>query len=143
MGGEDAPVWHHTLKRDGWRGVWENHGKTKRYSGKICEPKVWRKPHEKLALHLEMSIQIQMGLDNGPWYVTDYRVVDKAGVEVVTLGLADWADWDKGGDLLYARNGCLFRQPFKKSGPSDAVELADFSANKFTPVKAPESAMKL
>ena len=146
MRGEDSPVWHHTLERDGWnqyaQGVWGKYGETKGYSWKAREPEVWRKPHRKLPLHLEMSIE-GMHRDNGPWYATNYRVINAAGHEVVELGLTDWADWDKPGDLLYARNGCIFRQPFKAHGPSDAVKLADFSALKFTSVAAPFSAMKL
>lgn len=43
--GEDAPVWHSTLKRDGWSqihaGVWSKYGEEKGYSWKARTPEEW------------------------------------------------------------------------------------------------------
>lgn len=81
--------------------------------------------------------------ENGPWYVTTYRVADLSGAETAGLGLADWADWDKQGDLLFARGGCLYRQTFQKSFASPAVLLADFNGHRFEAIEPPDSARKL
>lgn len=144
--GEDAPVWHSTLKRDGWSqihaGVWSKYGEATGFSWKAQTPEQWRKPHSKLPLRLEMLIE-GLHQENGPWYVTTYRVVDTSGAEIVGLGLADWADWDKQGDLLFARGGSLYRQAFQKSVPSPAVLLADFSNHKFEAIEPPDMAKKL
>ena len=44
----------------------------------------------------------------GPWELTEYRVVKEEQV-LFDLGRTDWADWDRGGDLLFARDGRLYR----------------------------------
>lgn len=155
---EDFTAWCHTRKRDGWvrhhegvweehwvqnhEGVWEEHRKSKVYSWTASVPEVWRKPHPKRPLSLEMSI-VGVHQDNGPWYAINYRVIDQSETEVLPLGLTDWVDWDQRGDLLFARTGCLFRQAFTETGPSTAVKLIDLSANKFTPLAAPDWAQTL
>ncbi|SRR5258708_6932574 len=144
--GEDAPVWHSTLQRDGWiqnhAGVWSKYGEAKGFSWKAKTPEEWRKPHKKLSLRLEMFIE-GIHQENGPWYSTSYRVANLLGTEVAGLGLADWADWDKQGDLLFARGGCLYRQTFYKSLASPAVLLADFRSNRFEAIEPPDAARKL
>jgi hypothetical protein len=50
------------------------------------------------------------------------------------LSRMDWADWDKNGDLLFARYGKLFRMKQDSICEFDlgkAVELADFNNLKF------------
>jgi hypothetical protein len=144
--GEDAPVWHFTLKRDGWSqvhaGIWGKYGEKKGFAWKAQKPEEWQKPHQKLPLRLEMLIEA-LHQENGPWYVTTYRVADESGSEVAGLGLADWADWDNRGNLLFARNGCLYRQSFRKSILSLPVLVADFNSNKFKASKPPNYAKKL
>lgn len=144
--GEDAPVWHATLKRDGWiqlhAGAWSKYGEEIGYSWKARTPEKWKKPHAKLPFCLEMSIE-GLHKENGPWYEIAYRVVDDSETAVVNMGFADWADWDKQGNLLFARNGCLFRQARHKSAFRDPFLLADFTSNKFEALEPPDSAKKL
>ncbi|HTG45785.1 MAG TPA: hypothetical protein VK633_14790 [Verrucomicrobiae bacterium] len=96
----------------------------------------------KLPLNLEMFIE-GAHQENGPWYVTTYRVADNTGAEVASLGLAGWADWDKQGGLLFARQGSLYRQSFGKSVPSPAVLLANFNGHQFAAIESPDMAQKL
>lgn len=146
IGGEDAPVWHFTLRRDGWSqvqaGVWKGYGEVRGYSWRAQIPEQWSKPHPKLPLRLEMLIH-GMAEVNGPWYVTTYRVTDPSGSEIIDLGPSDWADWDKQGDLLFARNGQLYRQSFRGSKPKAAALLANFKDQTFEAIAPPEAATKL
>ena len=131
--GEDDPVWCSTRERDGWvlhsNGVWGEYYLRDSSVHKASVPESWRRPHGQSPRSLEMSIE-GIGMRNGPWYVTTYRVLDHLGSEVLRLGLTDWADWDQRGDLLYARHGCLYRQAFTEAGPSPAMKLIDLTANK-------------
>jgi hypothetical protein len=144
--GEDAPIWHFTLKRDGWSqrhaGVWGKHAATKGYAWKAEIPEQWHKPNPKGRVRLEMHIGALRKQD-GPWYVTLYRVVHNSGAIIIDLGLADWADWDNDGSLLFAREGCLYRQSALKSGACDAALLHDFNDHKFKAIEPPSWATKL
>lgn len=144
--GEDAPVWHTTLRRGGWElaaeGEWSEYGEEKGFSWKARSPEVWRRPHPRLPFALEMRIE-GIHQQNGPWYVTTYRVVDSGGGLVLDLGLTDWADWQGKGDLLFARDGCLYRQAVKRSGLQPACLLVDFSDQTFEAIASPEWAQTL
>lgn len=139
--GEDAPVWHSVLARDGWvtvhLGEWGLHGFERGCSWKAIIPPTWRKPHRSLRLSIEMSIE-RLHQNNGPWYVTRYRVIDPVGESIVDLGLIDWADWDYRGDLLFARTGSLYRQTFVESVPLPEKHLADFRKHTFEAIESPE-----
>lgn len=144
--GEDATVWDWVLERDGWKhaqqGKWMDHGTIRGFSWKAAVPDAWRKPHSKLPFFLEMSIE-GIGKKDGPWYYINYWVVTKSGDPLLDLDRADWADWDRNGDVLFSRAGCLFRQKFKSGLPQPEVKLADFNDNKFQAFRAPASAMKI
>jgi hypothetical protein len=138
--GEDAPVWHANLERGGWvcvsDGVWGEYGDTKEFSWKALAPEIWQKPHPQSALMLQMLIE-GISQDNGPWYVVRHRVVDKSQSTVLDLGLNDWAEWDAQGNLLFAKDGCLYRQTFRRCQPQPPTRLGDFRNLKFQSVKAP------
>jgi len=78
---------------------------------------------------------------DGPWYVTEYRVVDGHSNVVLDLGRTDWADWSRGGDLLFAKEGCLFRARMnKRTGPALPEKLIDLRSLEFEAVvPAPEA----
>jgi hypothetical protein len=65
----------------------------------------------------------------GPWYVTEYDLIDMKREQELPLGRLDWADWDANGDLLFAREGRLYRlEPRRKTQTVDASqphEVAD------------------
>ena len=89
---------------------------------------------------MEMSI-IGIGGADVPWYQIEYRVLGKNG-PVFDIGLADWADWDQRGHLVFAKAGRLFRKSLAKAAPDTPVQIADFNALKFEEVAAPLKAQR-
>ena len=58
----------------------------------------------------------------------------ESGGETVSLGRTDWADWDGNSDLLYAKDGKMFRLSPGKGGrfdPAESREIADFNGDRF------------
>lgn len=135
--GEDATVWDVLLERDGWKQSNVDKSKSLRLTKgwSFNPPMQWTKRHpRKKGVALEMSIT-GIGLRNAPWYQINYRVVT-ADVIHVDLGLADWADWDHAGDLVFAKGGMLFRQRLSSSFSDAALQIADFNELKFEQVAA-------
>lgn len=142
-GGEDDTVWDVVRQRDGWQLI---------EAGKVVEqkkpwngwrydtPEHWGKRHPNkvdLALHMEI-----LGVANreSPWYRIRYTIRKSQDV-ISDLGICDWADWDHHrADLLYAKNGSLFRQPIELKGALAPVHLVDLNSFKFNDVIAPDSA---
>jgi hypothetical protein len=135
--GEDDPIWSTRLERDGWQ--LKRRGKYRENKG---TPRIWIEYVEKElrvksigAWTLEMLLAGIRETD-GPWYVIEYRVVDRHGNVVLDLGRADWADWSRDGDLLFAKEGCLFRTHMnKRTGPAHPEKLIDLSSLKFEAVE--------
>lgn len=136
--GEDYPIWDIKLKRDGWVDV----GKIAKINQKIRKRNFgsYAKDSPKDSLFLLMSIDI-VHEPNTPWFHTEYDVCLLNGDTILHLKKTDWADWDKNGDLLFARNGCiyrLYRRDLKKKPDLDTARLLiDLNPNKFTEMKAP------
>lgn len=148
--GEDNPIYHMHLLRDGWQET--------EYIDRIAEPASnlmypfnppleYRKPFYFSSNNFCNLHMIIRGLFevNGPWYVVDYYVADADGRLLCTLGRIDWADWDSNGDLLFANSGSIFRMKKLDQSPyvgevESAIELIDFSEFKFEAVPAPEQA---
>jgi hypothetical protein len=142
--GEDDPVWLERLKRDGW--VLIDYGKAVRMDDSsqvwitLDPPRSLWKPHPSLPdqYGLEMSISGVYEKD-GPWYVVQHSILQTGGT-VLRLGRSDWADWSHSGDLLFSKDGCLFRVPFngKSLTPLEGrVKVADFRGLKFEKKEAP------
>jgi hypothetical protein len=147
--GEDFPIWFARMKRDSWKCTHEGDVRKNDLTAGIGweydPPITWQRPHpiSKKSLLLEMQIH---GIHerNGGWYVIRY-VVRRPGEKADNLGRTDWADWDMNGDLIFSQAGALYRCPFQKGAlePSEeAVQLADFSANRFENVEPPASALR-
>jgi hypothetical protein len=141
--GEDDPIYSERLRRDGWKLV-DFPTKTKDdFNAKVwmefSPPIKWMKPSRKWPRYsLEMSI-LGIKEKNGPWCVTEHSLRD-GGSRLDNIGRSDWADWSQSGDLLFAKDGCLYRVPCKAgilARLRDAVEIADLSGMRFQPVKAP------
>jgi hypothetical protein len=45
--------------------------------------------------------------------VIDHEIVSKNGTSLIKLTRTSWADWDNNGDLLYAKDGTIFRLSWK------------------------------
>jgi hypothetical protein len=135
--GEDDPIWSMRLKRDGWQ--LKRRGKYRMNKG---DPRIWIEYVEKeLLVKQQGAWTLEMLLagikeTDGPWYLIEYRVVDSHGNVVLDLGRLDWADWSRDGDLLFAKEGCLFRARMnRRTGPARPAKLIDLSGLKFEPVE--------
>ena len=143
-GGEDEPIMHLRLMRDGWKlsqtseGVQHSLGDAVWIEFKPAL--VWAKKHARGRYELQMHI---LGLHerDGPWYVTDHVVKDKKNGSILKLERTDWADWCHSGDLLFAKQGRLFRLGFSGEGELNELPAAkvviDLNDRVFTELEAP------
>lgn len=146
--GEDDPVWSMRLERDGWRQT-AFPTKTKDDFGakvwiEFSPPITWEKKNPKNPKQYSLELEI-LGIKErgGPWWITEHSIFAKD--DVINLGRSDWADWSHSGDLLYARDGRLFRLRCKGGHLLDmeeSEEVADFRTSKFEPMEAPPEARK-
>jgi len=144
--GEDDPIYHMRLLRDGWtlkqKGQpTEDRGAAWRFiEPQICEKRVsWRK--SAYCLHMKLRGIFER---SGRKYLLDHEVLTENGESVLELPRTDWADWDGNGDLLFSQDGRLFRlfgSHVRKGDRDAAVELADFSALCFEAKAAPKQAL--
>ena len=146
--GEDHPIYHVRLLRDGW--TLKQKGKHTDYDGeapiawRFIEPQIYEKcvMRRKATCCLRMMLR-GIGERSGPWYLLDYDVLDEGGECRLKLSRTDWADWDENGDLLFSQRGKLFRLAWSdaRSGDREAArELADFSNLRFGAKEAPKRA---
>lgn len=148
-GGEDGPIHSLRLMRDGWHLVQlpayidlsERDRRRIGVSFLFHPPEIWERecPDPKIRARLRM-VEYGLGESDGPWNVVahEIRLADET---ILSLGRSDWADWDRNGDLLYAKDGKLFRLSPGPAGNFDiaeARELADFNGQKFEPVPPPD-----
>jgi hypothetical protein len=71
---------------------------------------------------------------DGSWYVLEHRVLDAHGRVALDLGRSDWADWSRSGELLFAREGRIYRMVVDgKSELGTPEELIDLRDLKFEP----------
>jgi hypothetical protein len=132
-GGEDFPVYEQRLLRDGWRVVSSGKGGPPDFGA----PVVWRYgiPWEYArARPRDPSLEVRMRIlgvneRGGDWYVVEHHVVRcEADDEelVLDLGRAEWADWDARGDLVWAKDGVLYRaRPPRLDTPRVVADLRD------------------
>ena len=81
----------------------------------------------------------------GDWYVIEHWVVrtknGDADELLLDLGRVEWADWDRSGDLLFARDGVLSRLRRKDGLDLDtAREVIDLRDRKFEARVSPPQA---
>jgi hypothetical protein len=139
--GEDAPIHTTRLAREGWRTVVS--GEASPFSTKglfhwtIDPPMVMEKPigHGGKA-RLRVGLH-GIGKRDGAWYAQTAQVVVSATGKVLDLGEIDWADTDHNGDVLFARDGCLYRlaQPLVSGAAPKLV--ADLNVLSFETRAAP------
>ena len=118
----DRTVWINRLLRDGWI----------RREG--AEPEQWqrRSPAGDFTLVMTILANTEFAAYGGR-YVLDYLVREGPDGAETGLGLATWADFDQGGRLIVARDGCLSRW---LGGDRYAV-IADFNDQRPDPQPAP------
>lgn len=142
--GEDDPIHHIRLVRDGWRLAQE--GRAQRQSSDaptwivFDPPCVYAKARPKQP-HLELEQRL-VGIKqtNGPWYVLEHALIDHGNEREEILQGCDWADWDHQGDLLLARDGCLLRARIVRGVLQEPATLIDLRDETFHRVIAPPAA---
>ncbi len=147
--GEDSPIMDARMSRDGWRvlqaGKAFRRGSRASVSIEFNPPYIWAKPHPTSEARYELQMQFQ-GLHEreGPWYIIEYIVADRTNGSTISLGRIDWADWCQSGDLLFAKEGQLFRLGCSVDGALDelaaAKVLIDLTDRTFKEVACPSDA---
>jgi hypothetical protein len=75
-----------------------------------------------------------MSQKNDMWYWVDYEVLSRSEELLFALPRTDWAGWDGDGDLLFARDGKLFRlnrnnfSRFQTTGDEALNQVADLNS---------------
>jgi hypothetical protein len=140
--GEDDPILHQRLLRDGWNfrqapEVRENK-LTSRIWQEFSKKEIWAKSSGSWTLEMLVA-----GIHerDGSWYALEHRILDAQERVALDLGRSDWADWSRSGELLFAREGCLYRIVVDgKSELGTPEELIDLRDLKFEPSVAPSEA---
>jgi hypothetical protein len=147
--GEDDPIWPERLRRDGWTCISYPSDVKLDFGANVVwqfsSPLQWQKRNPKFPGRylLNMSI-VGVHEKGGPWYMTNHSVIH-GNRDVTEIGRSDWADWDHSGDLLFAKDGCLYRLRCKRGllDPLDgAKKIADFSNMKFEMREAPREVLR-
>lgn len=136
-GGEDDPICDTRLKRDGWQYI-EGKQVKDDFDAKVWieyDPPITYRKSRSCRQNNEYLLEMKIsGIKEkeGSWYVTEYDVVNIKTQERLTVGRTEWADWDQNGDLLYSKEGKLFRLRPQKNKEfqydlKNTNELADFS----------------
>lgn len=149
--GEDDPICHLRLIRDGW--ILKSSGESVKpnWNAKIVwdyekQPIIYEKTSYPRSNTLILQAKIKgINKRGGAWYQMDHEVIDENASEVISLPDTDWADWDSNDDLLFSKAGNVFRAKRGKNNKSPLLqpkEIADFNSMKFEAMTAPESAKK-
>lgn len=153
--GEDNPIYRARLLRDGWQLAQEgkSHDNTSGAGSQLVfdPPPTYQKPlprgQNDRSQPFELSMHIKgINEQGGSWYVVEYQIHGPDKRLVLDLGRLDWADWDKNGDLLFAKVGKVFRlPPALQAGEvydlGRAIQLADFSEHRFAKTEPPAEAL--
>ena len=144
--GEDSPIFDMRLKRDGWKNVQTGEQITHKLTASVWlefKPAlVWAKINAPSGGRYELQMQIR-GIKerDGPWYLVDHLVKDMTSGATIVLERTDWADWCHSGDLLFAKDGRLFRVGFSRDGELNELKsakvLIDLNGRTFTELAAP------
>lgn len=150
--GEDDPIHSMRLARDGWRVEEEGKAQENAFSAKVwftyVPPIVMAKtqPGGRSKHPIELlSITHGVHERNGAWYVMEHAVRNPESEERASLGRTDWADWDRNGDLLYAKHGAIFRLPRRAAAALDldaARKLVDLNGHAFEARASPPEARR-
>jgi len=132
--GEDAPIYHPKLEREGWKAIHMSETDRRR-------PDVWTKVDQSGRFELTMRIGIDFQAYGG-YYVLTFTVRDlKREIDFPIEGHITWADWDQRNRLVFARDGKLFVCTPQKGNFVES-ELADFNNQHPEPMETPNWAKK-
>lgn len=151
--GEDNPIEHARMERDGWCITSPGHHSGYRREAPArwtfdvpetyerLQPRVRHKDAQKAPLRLRRELRA-MAVTDGPWRLHDFSLHSGAD-ELRRFTACDWADWQSNGDLLVATGGCLYRLPAKAAALAapeplnHATLVADLKPLRFAPIAAP------
>jgi hypothetical protein len=146
--GEDDPIHHLRLLRDGWRWIdrgtqWTMHSLTARHGFTPNPPERYEREigpdGGQLLLQMDIEAVHERG---GSKYVTRHRQL-RGGEVLRDLGRLDWVDAAPDGSLLLAHDGCLKRLDSADAADWATAEprlVADLRDHRFTARKAPRDA---
>lgn len=145
--GEDSPIMDMRLERDGWRRTQEGVHTVQELTSPVWitfePPEVWARKSP-VAPRYELRAETHGFHERqGPQYVVEYAVYDLETKVEMRLGRTDWAEWCRSGDLLYAKDGRLFRLCLaggELRQTEKARLLIDLSDRAFVGRESPESA---
>jgi hypothetical protein len=132
--GEDSPLFEATLQRDGWSLLIAGKVIKQAFDGpvryKLDPPETWSKPNP-TAKTIDLR-RMLTGIHErgGPWLVTEAAVIERK-LTVLHLGEIEWADWDTNGDLLYSRDGRLYRRRLDQGSFHEETCLLDLTGLRF------------
>lgn len=140
--GENWPIEHRRLMRDGWTICWtgeaKHHGHRSPYRWTFDPAHRSQRP---IGRGATLAVLLHALNEKQGRYDVRTAVVEH-GTARRDLGRVDWADADHTGDVLYAANGCLYRIAAHKLFETEAVLVADLSSMVFEPVVAPADALR-
>src|SRR5437762_12389611 len=117
--GEDDPLYAARLTRDGWavtqQWEWLRPTKWSEPSGTVT-PEHRDRPHPagKLTIRMKRSWPVERSLSASPYHES-FEIRDAAGSLALDLAGVDWADWDRGGRLVFLRGGAVWAAEDRKS----------------------------
>lgn len=142
---EDDPMWSARLLRDGWIRATEGLRRetTDAQLWHIYNPpRIWERPHPKWGgVTLRMKI-LGVHERNGPWYRIDHDVIDTDRDAVHDFDRTEWAEWSHQGDLLFTKNGAIYRAKCGRYGLGEPSLVMDLADRKFVNRAAPVWALQ-
>jgi hypothetical protein len=137
--GEDEPIFSERIQRDGWelKQEWkvENHGYPKYFVTTQKEIREKSNRNGKLIIRLIRSIKRFNRIEV-------FSVTDPKGSFEKSIEDTSWADWDRGGRLVFLRDGKVFAASLTDHEGWDETLLADLNPSKPEPMVAPRRATR-
>jgi len=145
VGGEDARILDCRLRRDGWRLIQEGVVTRHDYGAFLWieydPPTVWAHPRPGGSGPWELRM-IERGIKerNGTWNVVEYALRNGETEQEAPLGRLDWADWCHSGDLVFTRDGCVWRMAVDETDcfPPHERRLVDLRPLTFRELAPPQ-----
>ena len=140
--GENWPIEHRRLMRDGWTIQWtgdaKHHGRRSRY-GWTFDPA--HRSQRPVGRGATLTLLLHAIFEKQGRHDVRTAVIEQ-GTAQRDLGRVDWADADHTGDVVYAANGCLYRISARNLFDTEAVLVADLSSMAFEAMVAPPDALR-
>ncbi len=132
--GEDDPLFSERLQRDGWHlkqeWVVENRGYPLMYTTRQPEIREKRNHDESMVIRLTRSIE-ELN------YAEEFAVSTCEGSTLFQIERASWADWDRRGRLVFARDGKILEGQLRDNNVLDERVLVDLNSAKPVAIRSP------